>query len=104
MERILAERMTDGEAKKVHIVRFNPDACSLNGVRQKLPLKDRMDALAAVLAYEPVKQYAVTDVYYDRSDCPLPDICLSYTYPASLCQIVLDASYVHTSLARTTGG
>ena len=61
-------------------------------MRQKRPLKDRMDALAAVLAYEPVKQCAVTYLYYDRSDCPLPDVCLSAAYPASLRAFVLGAS------------
>ena len=103
MQLILAEHMIEGRAGKVHIIRFNPDAFSLNGVRQKLPLKDRMDTLAVVLAYEPVKQYAITYLYYDRSDCPLPDVCLSAAYPASLREIVLDASYWHTSLARDNG-
>lgn len=62
-----------------------------------------MDALTAGLAYEPVKQYAVTYVYYDRSACPLPDVCLTSAYPASLRGIVLDASYAHASLARDNG-
>lgn len=93
MQLILAEHMIDGKPGKVHIVRFNPDAFTLNGVRQKLPLKDRMDALPAVLAYEPVKQYTITYLYYGRSDCPLPDVCLSAAYPASLREIVTDASH-----------
>lgn len=70
MQLLLAEHMLDGRAGKAHVIRFNLDACSLNGVRQKLPLKYCMDALAAVLGYEPVKQYTITYVYYDRSDCP----------------------------------
>ena len=60
MQLILAEHMVDGKAGNVHIIRFNLDAFSVNGVCQKLPLTDRMDALAAVLAYELVKQYTVT--------------------------------------------
>ena len=87
----------------MHVIRFNPDACSMNGVCQKLPLKARMDALAAVLVYEPVKQYTITYLYDDRSDCPLPDVCLSAAYPAILREIVLEASYVHASLARDNG-
>lgn len=103
MQLILAEHMFEGPAGKVHVTKFDPDARSLNGVRQTLSLKERMDTLAARLAYEPVKQYTITYVYYDRSDCPLPYVCLSAAYPASLHQIVLDASYLHTSLAHTTG-
>ena len=103
MQLILAEHMIEGRAGKVHIIRFNPDAFSLNGVRQKLPQKYRMDTLAAVLAYEPANQYAITYLYYDRSDCPLPDVCLSAAYPASLREIVLDASFLHTSRARDNG-
>ena len=94
--------MIEGRAGKVHIIRFNPDAFSLNGVRQKLPLKERVDTLAAVLLFEPVKQYAITYLYYNCSG-PLPDVCLSAAYPASLREIVLDASYWHTSLARDNG-
>lgn len=103
MQLILAEHMFDGTPGEVHIVRFNSDVCALNVVRQKLPLKDRMDALAAVLAYEPVKQYTITYLYYDRSGCPRPDVCLSVAYPASLRALVLGASYLHTSLARDNG-
>lgn len=103
MQLILAEHMIEGRAGKVHIIRFNLDAFSLNGVRQKLPLKERVDTLVAVLGFELVKQYAITYLYYDRSDCPLPDVCLSAAYPASLREIVLDASYLHTSLARDNG-
>ena len=62
-----------------------------------------MNALAAMLADEPVKQCAVTYLYYDRSDFPLPDVCLSAAYPASLRELVLDASYAHASLARDNG-
>lgn len=62
-----------------------------------------MDALAAVSAYEPVKQYAVTYLYYDRSGCPLPDVCLSSAYPASMRELVLDASDLHAYLARDNG-
>ena len=61
-----------------------------------------MNALVAVLEYEPVKQYAVTYLYYDRSG-PLPDVCLSAAYPTRLRKRVLDASYVHASLARDNG-
>ena len=103
MQLILAEHMIDGKPGKVHIVRFNPDSFLLNGVRQKLPLKERVDTLVAVLGFEPVKQYAITYLYYDRSDCPLPAVCLSAAYPASLREIVLDASFLHTSLARDNG-
>ena len=94
--------MIDGRPGKVHIVRFNPDAFLLNGVRQKLPLKERVDAVVAVLEVEPVKQYAITYLYYNCSGT-LPDVCLSAAYPASLREIVLDASYLHTSLARDNG-
>ena len=84
MQLMLAEHMIEGRAGKAHVIRCNPDSCIENGVRQQLPLKDRMDALAAMLTYQPVKQYANTDLYYDRSDCPLPDVCLSAAYPARL--------------------
>ena len=94
--------MIVGKPGKVHIVRPKPDSCLLNGVRQALPLKYRVDALVAVLAFEPVKQCAVTYLYYDRSG-PLPDVCLSAAYPARLREIVLDASFLHTSLARDNG-
>ena len=103
MQLVLAEHMVDGKAGQIHIVRFNPDSFIESGMYQTLSLKDRMDALAAVLAYEPVKQYAVTCLYYVRSDCPLPDVFLSAAYPASLREMVLDASCVHASLAHTTG-
>ena len=102
MRLILAEHMIQSRAGQAHVTKFNPDAFSLNGVRQQLPLKDRMDALVAVLEDEPVKQYAVTYLYYDRSG-PLPGVCLSAAYPASLRDMVLDASYVHASLARDNG-
>lgn len=103
MQRMLAEHMFDGKARTDHIVCFNPDPCIENGVRQTLPLKYRMGALVEKWVFEPVKQYTARYLCYDRSDCPLPDICLSAAYPASLHQFVLDASYVHASLAHTTG-
>lgn len=101
MQLILAERMIDGKPGEVHIVRANPDSCLLNGARQTFPLKDRVDALVAVLAFEPVKQYAVTYMYYICSG-PLPGVCLSVAYPTSLRDIVLNVSYLHPSLAHGT--
>ena len=80
--------MKQGRAGKLHFVRFNPDEFKEGGQKQKVLLRDRLAKLIEVLDQEPQKQYSVTYLYYDRSDCPLPDVCLDPEYPGSLRAIV----------------
>ena len=81
-------QMKQGRAGKIHILRFNPDSYSEGGVKQKTMLRDRLAALCAALEQEPSKQYSVTYLFYNRTDCPLPDICFDTDYPDSLRAIV----------------
>ena len=85
---IFAEQMKQGLAGKFHFVRFNPDAFKEDGRKQKVLMRDRLAALMETVGTEPQKQYSVTYLFYDRSDCPLPAICLDPEYPASLRAIV----------------
>ena len=88
MLNIFAEQMKQGRAGKFHFIRFNPDAYSEDGVVQKTFLKDRLAGLIEAIEREPAKQYSVTYLYYDRSDCPLPAVCIDPEFPGSLRAIV----------------
>eukprot|EP00973_Karenia_brevis_P011524 1558803-Karenia_brevis.AAC.1 len=80
--------MIDGDARKIHMVRFNPDAYMEAGRRHKTPLKDRLAELLQTLQHEPEKQLSITYMYYTQKDCPLPVICLDSGYPGSLRALV----------------
>ena len=80
--------MKQGAAGKYHLIRFNPDDYSENGVTQKTPLKDRIAILLETIEQEPTLQYSVTYLFYTRTDSPLPDTCLDPDYPGSLIAIV----------------
>ena len=86
--RIFTERMFEGVARKIHMVRFNPDAYVEAGRRPKTPLADRLASLLRTLEEEPARQHSVTYLYYTRKDCPLPAICLDAEYPGSLRALV----------------
>jgi len=88
MLNVFAEQMKQGRAGKFHFVRFNPDAYSEGGEVQKTLLNDRLAALIHRINCEPVQQYSVTYLFYDRTDSPLPDVCLDADYPGSLRAIV----------------
>ena len=86
--RIFTELMIEGDARKIHMVRFNPDAWVEAGRRPKTPLADRLASLLRALEEEPARQHSVTYLYYTRKDCPLPAICLDAEYPGSLRALV----------------
>ena len=88
MLNIFGEQVKQGRAGKIHIIRFNPDAYSADGVVQKTPLKDRLTLLVQSMEQEPQLQFSVTYLFYTRTDCPLPDICLDPEFPSSLRAIV----------------
>lgn len=88
MLNVFAEQMKQGRAGKFHFVRFNPDAYSEGGTKQKTLLKDRLATLLQTIEREPQLQYSVTYLFYDRTDSPLPDVCLDPDYPGSLRAIV----------------
>ena len=85
---VFAEQMKLGRAGKFHFVRFNPDEFKEGGQKRKVLLRDRLAKLIEVLDKEPPKQYSVTYLYYDRSDCAVPDVCFDDEYPGSLRAIV----------------
>ena len=86
--RIFTELMIEGDARKIHMVRFNPDAFMEAGRRPKTPLADRLEFLLRVLEEEPDRQHSVTYLYFTRNDCPLPAICTDSDYPGSLRALV----------------
>ena len=88
MLRIFTELMIEGDARKIHMVRFNPDAFMEDGRRPKTPLNDRLAKLLQTLQHEPEKQQSITYMYYTKKDCPLPAICLDSEYPGSLRALV----------------
>ena len=88
MLNVFGEQMKQGRAGKFHFIRFNPDAYSEDGVVQKTLLKDRLTALLHSIEQEPQRQYSVTYLFYTRTGCPLPDVCLDPEFPGSLRAIV----------------
>jgi hypothetical protein len=85
---VFAEKLKQGRAGKLHFLRFNPDGFEDGGVSQKVLLKDRLAELLRVLDVEPALQYSITYLFYDRTDSPLPDVCLDPDFPGSLRAIV----------------
>ena len=88
MLNVFGQQMKQGRAGKFHFIRFNPDAYSEDGVVQKTLLKDRLTAMLHSIEQEPEKQYSVTYLFYTRTGCPLPDVCLDPEFPGSLRAIV----------------
>jgi hypothetical protein len=88
MLNVFGEQMKQDRAGKFEFIRFNPDAYSENGVPQKTILKNRFATLLQSIKQEPEKQYSVTYLFYTRTDCPLPDVCLDPEFPSSLRAIV----------------
>ena len=88
MLNIFGEQVKQARAGKIHIVRFNPDAYSEDDVVQKTQLKDRMALLLQTLEQEPRLQYSVSYLFYTRTECPLPDVCMDPEFPGSLRAIV----------------
>ena len=78
-----AEQMKQERAGKFHFVRFNPDQYSEGGTVQKKLLKDCMAALLQTIEHEPEKQYRVTYLFYTKTDCPRPDVCLDPEFTGS---------------------
>jgi uncharacterized Zn-finger protein len=88
MLNVFGEQMKQDRAGKFHFIRFNPDAYSESGVAQKALLRNRFATLLQTIGQEPEKQYSVTYLFYTRTDCPLPDVCLDPEFPSSLRAIV----------------
>jgi hypothetical protein len=88
MLNVFGEQMKQGRAGKFQFIRFNLDAYSEDGVVQKTLLKDRLTALLQSIEREPQQQYSITYLFYTRTDCPLPDVCLDPEFPGSLRAIV----------------
>ena len=88
MLRIFTELMIEGDARKIHMIRFNPDAYMNAGKRPKTPLAARLAELLQTLQCEPVKQHSITYMFYTKKDCLLPAICLDSDYPGSLRALV----------------
>lgn len=66
---ILASLRTAGCTDKVVLVRFNPDAYTVDGVKQKLPRKERYRRLEQLLrTHEPVADFEAVYMYYDTHD------------------------------------
>ncbi len=84
MLNVFAEILKRGDrAGKLRLIRYNPDAYRVDGVKQKTPQRDRQAALLKVLNSPPEQQFSVTYLFYDRTG-PLPDVCLDAEYPSTL--------------------
>ena len=70
-------------AGKLRFIRFNPDAYSLDGEKQKTLQRERQAALLKVLNIPPEQQFSVSYLSYDRTGL-LPDVCLDPEYPSTL--------------------
>ncbi len=77
---ILTEQIKRDKGGQIHMIRFNPDAFTEDGVLQKVTQKVRHQRLLEAIGYKSTKPFEITYLYYTRSDCPLPDICFGQEY------------------------
>ena len=69
-------------------VRFNPDAFAIDGVKQRVKLADKLQALHHLIAtYQPTMPVAVCYLFYDMLDGE-PVVCADADYDASLRELL----------------
>ena len=78
---VLQQAIQQDTARKIHFIRFNPDAFSEGGEPQKVTQAERRERLRQLIDHEPKKMFEVSYLFYDRSNCPLPDVCFDPDYP-----------------------
>lgn len=78
--------------KPAAFVRFNPDACSVDGNKLQMPKKKRVEALLELLdtwSFEDVPRFSITYMYYDHVDGTL-DLLSEVCQDADLMQFYKD--------------
>jgi hypothetical protein len=74
---LMAQHVKCGsEGGKLHIIRFNPDAFTVAGRKQEVPITQRHARLLWAVAQAPEGDFGITYLFYDAErPCALPPCC-----------------------------
>jgi hypothetical protein len=77
---LFAQHAKNGaEGGKLHIIRFNPDAFSIAGRRQRVPIAERHARVLWAVAQAPEGDFGITYLFYDAErPCALPPCCSAF--------------------------
>jgi hypothetical protein len=77
---IFAQHAKQGaEGGKLHIIRYNPDAFTVAGRKQKVPAAERHARLLWAVAQAPEGDFGITYLFYDAErPCALPPCCTAF--------------------------